>query len=144
MKAVCQRVSKVRIIVSGKVVSVIEHGMIVFLGIHKNDDEQNARKMARKISKLRIFDDQKGKMNLSLDDVKGDIMLVSQFTLYGDATKGNRPSFVDAAAPDQARVLYDMVHDLLTETHHVETGVFQAHMSIESFNDGPVTMILET
>lgn len=144
MRAVCQRVSNAKVNVSNEVVGAIGHGLVVFLGIHKEDDQKSALKMADKISKLRIFDDPDGKMNLSIQDVKGEILLISQFTLYGNTKAGNRPSFIDAAAPDQARVLYEMVHDLLIRKHVVETGVFQAHMRIDSANDGPVTIILDT
>jgi D-aminoacyl-tRNA deacylase len=144
MRAVCQRVSNAKVIVSHQVVGKTGHGLVVFLGIHQEDDEKSARKMADKISKLRIFDDQAGKMNLNIQDVKGEIMLISQFTLYGNTKGGNRPSFTEAAPPDQARVLYEMVQIRLSEKHIVETGVFQAHMTIDATNDGPVTIILET
>ncbi|MFP4178310.1 MAG: D-aminoacyl-tRNA deacylase [Acholeplasmataceae bacterium] len=144
MRAVCQRVSSAKVVVSDRIIGATGHGLIVFLGIHKEDDEKSALKMADKISRLRIFDDRAGKMNLSIQDIKGEIMLISQFTLYGSTKSGNRPSFTEAAPPDQARVLYEMVRDRLAERHVVKTGVFQALMTIDARNDGPVTVILET
>ncbi|MFP4186739.1 MAG: D-aminoacyl-tRNA deacylase [Acholeplasmataceae bacterium] len=144
MRAVCQRVSSARVIVSDRIIGTTGHGLIVFLGIHKEDDEKSALKMADRISRLRVFDDRAGKMNLSIQDIQGEIMLISQFTLYGSTKSGNRPSFTEAAPPDQARVLYEMVRDRLAERHVVKTGVFQALMTIDARNDGPVTVILET
>ncbi len=126
MRAVIQRVRKTALNVNGKLISQIEGGLAVYLGIAPDDGEKNAAAMAKKIARLRIFEDENGKMNLSVQDVKGEVLLISQFTLYGDCSAGNRPSFIGAARPEP-----------------VKTGVFGADMKIEQFNDGPVTVIYE-
>lgn len=144
MRAVVQRVVRSSVSVNGQVVSQIGKGLNVLIGIRQGDTEEQARWMAHKIAGLRIFEDEDGKMNLSVRDVGGQVLVVSQFTLYGDAKKGFRPSFVDAAPPDIAAPLIDrFVQFLREEGVPVRTGVFQAMMLVEIHNDGPVTIILE-
>ncbi|MGQ9515691.1 MAG: D-aminoacyl-tRNA deacylase [Anaerolineae bacterium] len=144
MRAVVQRVVRSSVNVNGQVVSQIGRGLNVLIGIRQGDTEEQARWMAHKIAGLRIFEDEDGKMNLSVRDVGGEVLVVSQFTLYGDAKKGFRPSFVDAAPPDIAAPLIDrFVQFLREEGAPVRTGVFQAMMLVEIHNDGPVTIILE-
>ncbi len=125
--------------VDDEAISEIGPGLLVLLGIHKDDTEQEADKIADKLGKLRIFEDEDGKMNRSVTDVEGEILCVSQFTLYGDTRKGNRPSFVDAAPPDKAEPLYERVRERL----NAQGGRFGAHMHVELVNDGPVTVIVE-
>ena len=144
MKAVIQRVGRTVLRVGGEVVSEIERGLAVYLGVAPSDTQQNAAAMAKKIAALRIFEDENGKMNLSVRDVKGEVLLISQFTLYGDATHGNRPSFIGAARPEHAEPLYEAAaHFLAAEGVPVKTGVFGADMKIDQHNDGPVTILYE-
>jgi D-tyrosyl-tRNA(Tyr) deacylase len=145
MKAVIQRVVAARVEVDGKTVGAINRGILVLLGVEKGDMEQDADWLAEKITQLRIFEDEGGKMNLSVADVGGAVLSVSQFTLAGNCRKGKRPSFDSAAPPDEGKRLYDhftrMVRDRGIPT---ETGIFQAMMQVTLVNDGPVTFILES
>ena len=140
MRAVVQRVRSASVSVEGRVVGAIGPGLLVLLGVAPGDDEAAAAWMADRVAGLRIFADEAGKMNLSLRDVGGGVLVVSQFTLYGDATKGRRPSFVKAAPPQLAEPLYERVADLLG----AQRGVFGAHMLVALENDGPVTLLLES
>ena len=144
MRAVIQRVTRASVTVEGDRVSEIRDGLLILLGIGPDDNEDNARAMTKKIAALRIFQDEADKMNLSVRDIGGSAIVVSQFTLYADCRKGNRPSFVGAAAPDLASPLVDRFVELL-EKQGVpsQTGVFGAHMDVELLNSGPVTIILE-
>ena len=144
MRAVVQRVKKTTLRVDGEVISEIPFGLTVFLGVKTGDTEKEAAYIAKKIAGMRIFEDENGKMNLSVKDVGGEVLLVSQFTLYGDATKGNRPSFTLAERPEQAEALYEYaVKELSSYDVPVKKGVFGADMKIEQNNDGPVTILLE-
>ena len=144
MRAVIQRVTRASVTVEGNRVSEIRDGLLILLGIGPNDNEDNARAMTKKIAALRIFQDEADKMNLSVRDIGGSAIVVSQFTLYADCRKGNRPSFVGAAAPDLASPLVDRFVELLEEQGvPSQTGVFGAHMDVELLNSGPVTIILE-
>ncbi len=144
MRAVVQRVSQASVTVEGQVVGAIGPGLMILLGITHGDGHAEADWLARKIAGLRIFEDGAGKLNLSLQDVEGQALVVSQFTLYADARKGRRPSFVDAAPPDAAEPLVQRFVDKLRQYRvPVEMGVFGAHMLVEIHNDGPVTLILE-
>ncbi len=144
MKAVVQRVKNTRLCVDGKLISEIPFGLTVFLGVKVGDTEKEAAYLAKKIAALRIFEDENGKMNLSVKDVGGEVLLVSQFTLYGDASHGNRPSFTLAERPEKAEPLYEYaVHALSELGVTVKKGVFGADMQIEQNNDGPVTILLE-
>ena len=144
MRAVIQRVTRAAVTVEGDRVSEIRDGLLILLGIGPNDNEDNARAMTKKIAALRIFQDEADKMNLSVRDIGGSAIVVSQFTLYADCRKGNRPSFVGAAAPDLASPLVDRFVELLEEQGvPSQTGVFGAHMDVELLNSGPVTIILE-
>lgn len=145
MRAVIQRVSEARVTVDGAVAGEIGRGFLVLLGITHTDGEEQAAWLAKKIAGLRLFEDEAGKTNLGLADVGGAVLAVSQFTLYGDARKGRRPSFVDAARPEQAQPLYEHFCAVLrSEGLTVAQGIFQAHMQVALVNDGPVTLILET
>lgn len=145
MKAVVQRVTAASVTVEGRVVGAIGPGLMILLGVTHDDGEEQAAWLAAKITGLRIFEDEEGKMNRSLRDIGGGALVVSQFTLYGDCRKGKRPSFTDAAAPAQAEHLYERFITLLRQAGvaPVETGIFGAHMQVEICNDGPVTIILE-
>lgn len=144
MRAVVQRVSRASVTVNGQVVGHIGRGLMILLGVRTGDTQAEARWLAHKIAGLRIFSDDEGKFNLSVQDVGGAALVVSQFTLYGNARKGRRPSFTDAAAPDLAEPLVShFVEFLHAEGLPVETGVFGAAMQVEIHNDGPVTLILE-
>jgi D-tyrosyl-tRNA(Tyr) deacylase len=145
MRSVVQRVARAAVRVEGQVVGEVGQGLLVLLGVAAGDGPDDARWMADKLAQLRIFEDQAGKMNRSVQDVGGAVLLVSQFTLLGDARKGNRPSFVEAAPPDAAAALYEEVAGLLrARSVPVATGVFRAHMEVELVNDGPVTLLLDS
>ena len=144
MKAVVQRVKKTTLRVEGELISEIPFGLTVFLGVKTGDTEKEAAYIAKKIAGMRIFEDENGKMNLSVQDVGGEVLLVSQFTLYGDASHGNRPSFTLAERPEKAEPLYEYaVEQLAAQGVSVKKGVFGADMKIEQYNDGPVTILLE-
>ena len=144
MKFVAQRVASAALCVSGELVSEIGRGLVVYLGVKAGDNEKQAEKAMEKVALLRVFEDDAGKMNLSVRDVKGEVLLVSQFTLYGDAKKGNRPSFSEAERPERADALYEHAVSYLRSLGvPVKTGVFGADMQIEQHNDGPVTIIFE-
>jgi D-tyrosyl-tRNA(Tyr) deacylase len=144
LRAVVQRVSQASVTVDGQVVGQIGQGLMILLGVKTGDTEAEARWLAQKIAGLRIFSDDEGKFNLSVRDVGGAALVVSQFTLYGDTRKGRRPSFTDAAPPHLAEPLVDrFVEFLRAESLSVETGVFGAVMQVEIHNDGPVTLLLE-
>ena len=144
MRAVIQRVSEARVTVGAEVVGQIGAGLCVLLGVGKQDQESNAAALADKIKDLRIFEDEQGKMNRSVADLGGEILVVSQFTLYGDCRKGNRPSFTDAAPPADAERLYRYFTQRLRDSGlGVATGRFQARMKLSVVNDGPVTLVVE-
>ncbi len=147
MKAVLQRVSSASVQVDGNIVGSISAGLLVLLGIKKEDADTDAESLAQRCSVLRVFADDQGKMNLSVRDMGGQILVVSQFTLYGDTRKGTRPSYSNAAPPDEAERLYDLfvaqLKDLLG-AEKVRTGVFGAMMQVSLVNDGPVTVMVET
>ena len=144
MKAVIQRVARASVTVSGSQVSQIGNGLLILLGIGPDDNEEKAAAMTKKIAALRIFQDDADKMNLSVRDVNGSAIVVSQFTLYADCRKGNRPSFIGAAAPSLASPLVDRFAEMLTDQGvPTQTGIFGAHMDVELLNSGPVTIILE-
>lgn len=145
MKAVLQRVKRAKVSVSGDITGEIGIGVLVLLGVSISDTESDARFLTDKIVNLRIFGDYEGKMNLSLLDISGSMLVVSQFTLYADTRKGRRPSYIYAAAPDKANELYEyFVAEARKLVSNVQTGRFQAMMDVELVNDGPVTIILET
>ena len=143
MRAVVQRVLRARVVVRGETVGVSGPGLCVLLGVAAGDEVSDAERLAEKIARLRIFENEAGKFDLSLLDVGGEALVVSQFTLIADTAKGNRPSFADAARPEQAIPLYDAFCGALSELGlRVETGVFGARMQLELVNDGPVTLVL--
>jgi D-aminoacyl-tRNA deacylase len=145
MRAVIQRVSRAKVTVEGAVRGEISGGLMILLGVGRDDTPAIAAALAEKAANLRIFEDEDGKMNLSLLDVKGPALVVSQFTLYGDARGGRRPSFIAAAPPDPARALYESFCEALQKIGvAVATGVFQAMMSVELVNEGPVTILLDS
>lgn len=147
MKAIVQRVRAGSVSIGGAVHSSIKLGLVILLGVGKGDAEKDAVFLADKCSGLRIFEDGEGKMNLSVRDVGGSALVVSQFTLYGDARKGNRPSFTEAASPEEAEPLYETFVGRMRANlgdQHVATGAFRAMMDVHILNDGPVTIILET
>ena len=145
MKLVVQRVKKSNLKIKNKLYSSINTGMVILIGISKNDNYEMAKELASKIIKLRIFNDDNGKMNKNIMEIKGEILVVSQFTLYADTNKGNRPSFINAAKPELAISLYNHFIDELQKliSSKVRTGKFGADMKIKLYNDGPVTIILE-
>lgn len=144
MRAVIQRVGRTALSVDGKLISEIDFGLVVFLGVKVGDREEQAETLAKKIAKLRIFRDENGKTNLSVKDVGGQILLVSQFTLLGDCSHGNRPSFSNAEQPERAKFLYEYTAQKLRENDlTVKLGVFGADMKIQQFNDGPASIIME-
>ena len=145
MRCVIQRVKKASVEVGEEMVGRIGAGLLVFLGIGAHDQDKDVSWMAEKILGLRIFEDEEGKMNKSVQDVGGEILLVSQFTLYGDCRKGKRPSFSEAASPQTGKVIYEQMIDVLKASGlKMETGIFQAHMEVSLCNDGPVTMLLDS
>ena len=145
MRAVIQRVNRSSVRVDDEAVGETGRGLLVLLGVGKDDTEHDARYIADKVSSLRVFEDSRGKMNLSVRDVEGSVLVVSQFTLFADCRKGRRPSFTGAGEPELARRLYELVIDLLKESD-VPTagGIFQAKMEVELVNDGPVTILLDS
>lgn len=144
MRAVIQRVQRSKVTVEDQTVAEIGAGLLILLGIGPGDDEEKARAMAKKIALMRIFEDEQGKMNLSVLDQHGQAIVVSQFTLYADTRKGNRPSFIEAAPPALASPLVDRFADLLREQGvPTQTGVFGAYMLVDLVNDGPVTIVME-
>ena len=145
MRAVIQRVSRAAVSVDGVETGSIDRGFCVFLAVGQGDGQRQVRWLSDKMAGLRVFEDESGKMNLSLSEVAGEVLLVSQFTLYGDCRKGRRPSFVKSAPPDKAKELYEAFIEALKEKGLVVgTGVFQAHMVVDIVNDGPVTLIVDT
>jgi D-tyrosyl-tRNA(Tyr) deacylase len=146
MRALIQRVKKASLLIDGKLYSSIEKGLLVFLGIGDKDEQEDLEWLAGKISQMRIFDDEKGVMNLSLKDVGGELLLVSQFTLLASTVKGNRPSYIRAARPEKAVPLYEQMISRLTEMIEkpVQTGLFGADMQVELVNDGPVTIFIDS
>lgn len=144
MRAVVQRVSSASVSIGGETVGSIGRGFLVLLGVHASDEIKDADHIVKKLSGLRIFEDENGKMNLSLSDVSGELLVVSQFTLFGDARHGNRPSFIEAALPDKAIPLYEYVVGSLRKNFTVATGVFGADMQVSLVNDGPVTILLDS
>jgi D-aminoacyl-tRNA deacylase len=145
MRAVVQRVSEASVLVDGSVAGQIARGLLIFLGIKHDDTEAKAQRLASKISQLRIFPDSEGKMNLTLWDISGEMLIVSQFTLYGDTRQGNRPSYAEAAKPGRALELYQcFTESCRSRGFPVATGVFQAHMEVRLVNDGPVTILCDS
>jgi D-tyrosyl-tRNA(Tyr) deacylase len=145
MRAVVQRVTRAKVTIEGKTVGEIQKGLVVLLGVAQDDAKSDASYLANKIVALRIFDDDQGKMNLSLKDCGGSALVVSQFTLYGDVRRGLRPSWFDAAAPEMAEPLYDFFcAELIKQLNHVATGGFRQMMQVELVNDGPVTLLLDS
>ena len=145
MRAILQRVSRAAVHVCGQTVASIDTGLCVLLGVGQGDSELDARQLADRTVRLRIFEDDSGRMNRSLIDVGGALLAVSQFTLYGDARRGRRPSFTTAMEPEGARKLYEVFCDACRETGvEVQTGIFRADMQVEMVNDGPVTILLDS
>ena len=145
MRAVVQRVQRASVTVDDSEVGAIGNGLAVLVGIGEDDTEKDVKYLSRKIAGLRIFEDAEGKMNLSVLDTGGGLLLISQFTLYGDCRKGRRPSFTSAASPERAEQLYEKLDDALRGRGlDVETGVFQAEMAVHLVNDGPVTLLLDS
>ena len=145
MRAVVQRVADARVIVNGRICGRIDQGLLVYLGVAAEDDEQDLRYTAEKVVNLRIFPDSNGKMNLSVRDTGGAVLVVSQFTLYGDARQGRRPSYIAAAEPDKARLFYEnFVEQIRSHGLRVETGQFAARMDVGYTNVGPVTILLDS
>lgn len=144
MRAVIQRARNAEVKVDDKITGQIGQGLLILLGVGPDDSESNADELVKKICNLRIFRDSEDKMNLSVKDIDGEILVVSQFTLYADCQKGNRPSFVNAASPDMANRLYEYFKEKCkVEVKHVGSGIFGADMKVSLLNDGPVTIILE-
>jgi D-tyrosyl-tRNA(Tyr) deacylase len=146
MKVVIQRVSEASVMIDGKVHNQINQGFVVLLGVGQTDDEQDINYMVQKILGLRIFSDAEGKMNYSLEDVKGEILLISQFTLFASTKKGNRPSYIDAAPPGMAIPLYERFIEVITASlgSRLKTGMFGADMKVSLINDGPVTIQIDS
>lgn len=145
MRAVVQRVKYASVAICGEITAQIGEGLLILAGFGRADTEEDFIYTAEKCLNLRIFNDDGGKMNLSLKDINGEILAVSQFTLYGDARKGRRPSYFDAAPPDEAKKLYNRFIEVLKERYSsVKTGVFQADMDVESVNSGPVTILIDS
>ena len=146
MRVVVQRARQAKVTVDGKVTGAIEHGLMLLVGITHEDTVKDLEYCAKKVANLRIFEDEQGKMNLSIKEVGGSILSISQFTLYGETKKGNRPSFIEAARPEVAEPLYPQFNQILRETYEiqVETGIFGAMMDVSFTNNGPVTLIVES
>lgn len=145
MRAVVQRVKSSSVLVDGETVGKIAKGFLILLGVGHNDNEADAAYLAAKINGLRVFEDLQGKMNLSVQDINGSVLVVSQFTLFGDCRRGRRPSYSEAARPEEAVRLYELfVQELRSLGLAVATGVFQAHMEVTIVNDGPVTLLLDS
>ncbi|PHV58070.1 D-tyrosyl-tRNA(Tyr) deacylase [Streptococcus macedonicus] len=144
MKVVIQRVKKAQVVIDEELVGDIKQGLLLLVGVDPDDEQEDLDYAVRKITNMRIFSDDMGKMNLSVQDVKGSILSVSQFTLFADTKKGNRPAFTGAAKPDKAEQLYNAFNESLAQYIPVETGVFGADMHVSLVNDGPVTIILDT
>ncbi len=143
MRLIVQRVKNAKVEVDNKIVGQINGGYMVLVGVGSNDTEKEADYLAKKLINLRVFEDENGKMNLGLKDVNGELLLISQFTLYADCSGGNRPSFINAAKPDKANELYEYFCKKCAESVHVQKGVFGAHMEVTLQNSGPVTILLE-
>ena len=144
MKIVVQRVKKADVKVDGKIVGKIDKGFMVLVGVTHTDTKENADYLAKKLCKLRVFEDENEKMNLSLKDVGGKLLLISQFTLYANTADGNRPSFIEAARPEQANEIYEYFCEKCKEQGiEIQKGIFGAHMEVSLINDGPVTIIIE-
>ncbi|NLH95898.1 MAG: D-tyrosyl-tRNA(Tyr) deacylase [Clostridiaceae bacterium] len=146
MRAVIQRVKRAGVVIDGRLHSEISKGLLILVAVGNNDTQADADYLAEKTAQLRIFEDDGGKMNLSVKDVKGELLVVSQFTLYGDCRRGRRPSFTDSARPEKAIPLYEYYVEKLGQLAgtDVKTGVFAAHMDVELVNDGPVTILLDS
>ena len=146
MKAVIQRVKNASVCVDGNIVGAIDQGYLILLGVAQGDTKEDAEILAAKVAKLRVFEDENQKMNLSVNDINGEVLVVSQFTLCADCKKGNRPSFTSSASPDIANELYEYFSKLLYDNgvRKVENGIFGADMKVSLLNDGPVTIILDT
>lgn len=144
MKFVVQRVQSASVEVNKETISEIKKGYVVLIGITHNDTKETADYLINKLINLRVFEDENGKLNLSLNDIKGELLLVSQFTLYGDCSRGNRPSFTQAAKPEYANELYEyIINECKQKVEAVKTGIFGADMKVNLINDGPVTIIME-
>lgn len=145
MRAIIQRVKQSSVAIDNKIVAEIRKGLLVFLGVAENDTQEDVGYIAEKITHLRIFEDEKGKMNRSLLEIGGEMLVVSQFTLLGNCRKGRRPSFIDAAGPEKANELYEkFADDVKRKGVPVKTGIFQTMMDVSLVNDGPVTLIVES
>ncbi|EXJ24114.1 D-tyrosyl-tRNA(Tyr) deacylase [Alkalibacterium sp. AK22] len=145
MRAVIQRVSQAEVKVDGNVIGKIKKGLVVLLGVEDEDTEEDVRYLVRKISSMRIFEDEEEKMNRSISDIGGALLSISQFTLHADTKKGNRPSFTGAAGPARAKIYYDQFNSLIEEgSIPVQTGEFGAHMEVSLINDGPVTILIDS
>lgn len=144
MRVVLQRSKASKVTIDGKVNGKIDKGYVALVGFTDGDNTEIVDKMIKKIVNLRVFEDENEKMNLSIQDIGGSILSISQFTLYADSKKGNRPSFINAMNPEEASKLYDIFNQKLSEILHVETGIFGADMKVEIYNDGPVTIILDS
>ncbi len=145
MKVIVQRVSSASVMVGNEITGVIENGLLLLVGIHQNDNHEQLKWMCEKILKLRVFEDEDEKMNLSVTDVQGGILVVSQFTLYGDSRKGTRPSYIEAARPEKAEPMYEEMIQYFKDHSqlNIQTGKFGAMMDVSLVNNGPVTLILE-
>lgn len=145
MKIVVQRVSKAEVKIDDKIIGKANKGLLLFVGFSKDDEEKDLKYFVDKILNLRIFEDESGKMNLSVSEINGDILSVSQFTLYGDIKKGRRPSFIEAAEPEKANKLYEKFNDQLKKSGlNIETGIFGGDMKVSLINDGPVTILMNS
>lgn len=146
MRAVIQRVDYASVLISGNMKSEIGTGLLIFIGIEENDNDEDINWLCGKILRLRIFDDEEGIMNLSVSDINGDIMIISQFTLHASTKKGNRPSYIKSAKPESAIPIYTRLIEKLSQEHHkdIKTGEFGAMMKISLLNDGPVTILIDT